>query len=172
MSTRGVSDAHRKEAGGGDLRGPASRQWVVRDCEGTSGSAATETPGTTASRLPRRGDGTGTRPGTLQVHARPAINRIECSDDRRTSPTPGDGSPPPGRSGGRTSASGSGAPSARTTARTATPGTTSPTTRPARAPIAGARTASPASPTTSSGSASRWPCGTARTRSSRSGCSA
>ena len=46
------------------------------------------------------------------------------------------------------------------------------TTRRARAPIAGARTASPASPTTSSGSASRSRSGTARTRSSRSGCSA
>ncbi len=42
-------------------------------------------------------------------------------------------------------ASGSGARSARTTARTATPGTTSRTTTPAAAPIAGARTASPAS---------------------------
>ena len=40
--------------------------------------------------------------------------------------------------------------------RTATPGSTSRTTTRARAPIAGARTASPASPTTTSASASRW----------------
>ena len=56
----------------------------------------------------------------------------------------------PGKSGGRISASGSGARCARTTATTAMPGTTSPTTRPARAPTAGARTASPASATTTS----------------------
>ena len=67
-----------------------------------------------------------------------------------------------GRGGARTSRSASGARSARTTATTATRGTTSPTTRPARAPTAGARTAWPASPTTTSGSASRWRCGTAR----------
>ena len=59
-------------------------------------------------------------------------------------------SPPPRRSGDRTSASASGAPCARTTAQTATPGTSSPTIMPARAPTAGARTASPAFPTTSS----------------------
>ena len=41
-----------------------------------------------------------------------------------------------------------------------------------RAPITGARTASPVSAMTSSGSASPLPCGTARTRSSRNGCSA
>ena len=46
------------------------------------------------------------------------------------------------------------------------------TTRPARAPTAGARTASPASATTSSGCAWRSRCGTAATRSSRSGSSA
>ena len=67
--------------------------------------------------------------------------------------------------------SASGARCARTTARAATPGTTSPTIRRARAPTAGARTASPASATTSSGCASRSRCGTAPTRSSRSGCS-
>ena len=39
---------------------------------------------------------------------------------------------------------------------------------PARAPIAGARTASPAFPMTSSNFALHWPCGTARTRFSRS----
>ena len=53
-----------------------------------------------------------------------------------------------------------------------TPGTTSPTTRPARGPTAGARTASPAFPTTSSGSASPWPCGTARIPFSRNASSA
>ena len=63
--------------------------------------------------------------------------------------------------GARTSASASGGRCARTTARAATPGTTSPTTRPAPAPTAGARTGWPGSPTTSSGCASRWPCGTA-----------
>ena len=62
---------------------------------------------------------------------------------------------------GPISASASGARSARTTAPTATRGTTSPTTRRARAPITGARTAWPASPTTSSSSASRSRCGTA-----------
>ena len=46
-------------------------------------------------------------------------------------------------SGGRTSASASGARSARTTATTATRGRTSATTRPARGPTAGARTAWP-----------------------------
>ena len=45
------------------------------------------------------------------------------------------------------------------------------TTRRARAPTAGARTASPASATTRSSSAWRWRCGTAPTRSSRSACS-
>ena len=54
----------------------------------------------------------------------------------------------PGRNGGPTSASASGERCARTTARTATPGISSPTIRPARAPTAGARTASPASPMT------------------------
>ena len=89
----------------------------------------------------------------------------------RASPrTPGASSA--GSAGGRTSASASGARCARTTARTATPGTTSRTTTRAAAPTAGARTASPASATTSSGSASRWRCGTAATRSSRSGSSA
>ena len=78
----------------------------------------------------------------------------------------------PGSIGGPISASASGARCARTTARAATPGTTSPTTRPARAPTAGARTASPASATTASGCACRWRCGTAATRSSRSACSA
>ena len=77
-----------------------------------------------------------------------------------------------GRSGARTSASGSGAPCARTTAPAAPRGTTSPTTRPARAPTSGARTASRASATTRRSCASRSRCGTASTRSSRSGCSA
>ena len=48
----------------------------------------------------------------------------------------------PGRSGGRTSANGSGERCARTTAKTATRGTSSRTTTPAPEPIAGARTAS------------------------------
>ena len=61
---------------------------------------------------------------------------------------------------------------ARTTARTATRGTISATIRRGRGPITGARTASPASATTSSGCALRWRCGTAGTRSSRSGYSA
>ena len=52
------------------------------------------------------------------------------------------------------------------------PGSTSPTTRPAAAPIAGARTGCSASPTASAGCALRWRCGTAATRSSRSGSSA
>ena len=82
------------------------------------------------------------------------------------------GTPATGTSGARTSASGSGARSARTTAPTATRGRTSRTTTPARAPTGGARTAWPASATSSSGCASRWRCGTAATRSSRSGCSA
>ncbi len=56
--------------------------------------------------------------------------------------------PRAGRSGARTCPSASGARCARTTARTATPGTTSRTITPAAAPIAGARTASPASATT------------------------
>ena len=71
----------------------------------------------------------------------------------------------PGGSGGRTSASASGAPSGRTTASTATRGTTSPTTRRARAPTAGARTGWRASATTSSGCASPSRCGTSRTPS-------
>ena len=49
-----------------------------------------------------------------------------------------------------------------------TPGTSSPTIMPARAPTAGVRTASPAFPMTNSACASRWPCGTARIRFSRS----
>ena len=77
-----------------------------------------------------------------------------------------------GSAGDRTSASGPGAPCARTTAPTAPPGTTSRTITPARAPTAGTRTASPASATATRGSASRWRCGTAAIRSSRSGCSA
>ena len=55
--------------------------------------------------------------------------------------------------------------------RTATPGTTSRTTRRARAPIAGARTASPGSATSASACASRSRCGTGPIRSSRSACS-
>jgi hypothetical protein len=43
--------------------------------------------------------------------------------------------------------------------------------RRARAPIVGARMVWPTSPTTNSGSVSRWPCGMARTRSSRNACS-
>ena len=54
----------------------------------------------------------------------------------------------------------------------ATPGTTSLMIRLAPAPTAGERTASPGSPMTSSGSASPWPSGTGRTRSSRSASSA
>ena len=54
----------------------------------------------------------------------------------------------PGGAGGRISASGNGARCARTTARTAPPGTISRTIMPAAAPIAGARTASPAGATT------------------------
>ena len=77
-----------------------------------------------------------------------------------------------GSNGARISASGNGERSARTTARTAMRGITSPTIRPARAPITGARTASPVSATTISGCALPLPCGTARTRSSKSGCSA
>src|SRR5271166_6734651 len=46
------------------------------------------------------------------------------------------------------------------------------TTRPGRAPITGARTVSPASATTTSGCVLPLLCGTARTRSSKSGCSA
>ena len=59
-----------------------------------------------------------------------------------------------GAGGVRTSRSGNGAPSARTTAPTARPGPTSATTRRGRGPTAGARTGSPASPTTASCSAS------------------
>ena len=51
----------------------------------------------------------------------------------------------------------------------AMPGNTCPTSTPAAVPIAGARTASPASATTSSGSACRWRCGTDTIRFSRSG---
>src|SRR5262249_48351122 len=47
-----------------------------------------------------------------------------------------------------------------------------PTTTPAAAPTAGAKTAWPASATTSSASAWRWPSGTAATQSSRSASSA
>ena len=54
----------------------------------------------------------------------------------------------PGGAGGRTCPSGSGAPCARTTAPTAPRGNTCRTITRARAPIAGARTASPASATT------------------------
>ena len=57
-----------------------------------------------------------------------------------------------GGAGGRTSATAPGPRSARTTAPTATPGTTSPTTWRAARPIAGARTASPASATATSSS--------------------
>ena len=60
-----------------------------------------------------------------------------------------------GATGVPTSPSASGGPSARTTASTATPGRTSATTRRARAPIAGERTGSPASPTRARTSASR-----------------
>ena len=56
----------------------------------------------------------------------------------------------PGRSGAPTSASASGARSVRTTASPATPGTTLRTIRRARAPTAGAKTASPDFATTSS----------------------
>ena len=154
----------------------SSGQWIVRDPMGTSGSCRRPTTrGTTASRSlrPRRRSWSPSR-GITNTCSACRTNRNECFDDRRTGPTRGGPRPrrSPGGSGARTSASGSGGRSARTTARAATPGTTSPTTRPARAPTAGARTASPASPTTSSGSASPWRCGTARTRSSRSGCSA
>ena len=57
-------------------------------------------------------------------------------------------------------------------ARTARPGTTSPTITRARASTAGAKMACWASATSRACSASRWPCGTAPIRSSRSGCSA
>ena len=70
---------------------------------------------------------------------------------------------PTGRSGGRTSANDSGERCARTIAKGVTPGISSPTIRPAHVPTAGARTASPAFPMTSSACASRWPCGMART---------
>ena len=61
-----------------------------------------------------------------------------------------------------------GAPCAKTTARTAPPGSIFRTNTRARAPIAGARTDSPASATAISASVSRWPCGTAATPSSKS----
>ena len=133
------------------------------------------TPGTSASRLlPPRRRSWSPFPGITSTCSACRFNGKQVCHDRRTRPARRGPSSrrPPGRSGGRTSASGSGGPSARTTARAATPGTTSATTRPARAPTAGARTAWPASPTTSSASASRWRCGTARTPSSRSACSA
>ena len=69
---------------------------------------------------------------------------------------------PPGRSGARTSVSGSGERSARTTARTATRGTTSITTSPDPGPTGGARTALAGSPMTSSVSALPSPSGTKR----------
>ena len=56
----------------------------------------------------------------------------------------------PGKNGGLTLASASGARSARTTAKAETPGISSVTIRPAREPIGGVRTASPAFPTTNS----------------------
>ena len=55
--------------------------------------------------------------------------------------------------------------SGRLQSPTATPGTISLTIRRVRAHITGARTAWPASATTTSGFASRWRCGTARIRS-------
>jgi len=51
------------------------------------------------------------------------------------------------------------------------PGITSPMIRPARAPIAGEKMIWPASATTTRASALRWPCGMAKTRSSRNACS-
>ena len=57
---------------------------------------------------------------------------------------------------GPISASGSGEPCVRTTAKAGMPGTSSPMTRPAPGHTAGARTASPAFPTTSSTSALPW----------------
>ena len=66
-----------------------------------------------------------------------------------------------GIAGGPTCASGRGARSARTTAPTATPGATSRTTMRGRGRTAGARTAWPASRTSSAGCAWAWRCGTA-----------
>ena len=103
-------------------------------------------------------DSDGTRPTGRRVRAR----RAERAERSRLAE---DGGAAAGSCGGRISANASGARCARTTARTATPGSTSRTIRRVRAPIAGARTASPASATAASGCASRWPCGTAETRS-------
>ena len=73
-----------------------------------------------------------------------------------------------GGPGVRTWPSAPGARSGRTTATTAPPGTTSRTTTPGPGPTGGTRTAWPASATSGRRSASRWRCGTAGTRSSRS----
>ena len=67
------------------------------------------------------------------------------------------------------SVSGSGARSARTIAKLVMLGISSRTIRLVRVPIAGVKTASPASLMTNSISASHWPYGTARIRFSRSG---
>ena len=73
-----------------------------------------------------------------------------------------------GRNGDPTSVNDSGARSGRTIAKGVTPGIFSPMIRLVRAPTAGAKTDSPAFPMTNNISASRWPCGTARIRFSRS----
>ena len=118
----------------------------------------------------RRGEAHG-QPSTAAERACRSRPGSSTSRSRSASTTPVKPASP-GRSGGRTSASGSGARCARTTARTATPGTTSPTISPARGLTGGAKTASAGSPTTGSASASRWPCGTGAIPSSRNGCSA
>ena len=94
---------------------------------------------------PRCGPRPALRPRPPSVRGSPRTGAARCA----------------GGAGGPISASASGAPCARTTAPTATPGSISRTTRRAAAPIAGARTASPASATSISGSAWRWRCGTA-----------
>ena len=77
-----------------------------------------------------------------------------------------------GENGDPTSASGSGVRFARTTARMEMPGTTSLMTRPDPAPITGVRMVLPVSAMTSSCCALAWPCGMAKTPSSKSACSA